>query len=77
VADKPPRRSNGGFNGRSNEEGAMWSIVGYLISGLIIWGGIGWGVDSWLHTHYFRLVGLLLGLGSSLYLVWLRYGRPL
>ena len=27
---------------RGNEEGALWSIMGYLLSGLLIWGGIGW-----------------------------------
>ena len=58
-----------------NEEGALWSIVGYLLSGLIIWGGIGWGFDQWLGTNYFLLVGMLLGAGASIYLVWLRFGR--
>lgn len=58
-----------------NEENALWSIVGYLISGLFIWGGIGWGLDRWLGTTYLVLVGLLLGAGSSIYLVWLRFGR--
>ena len=38
-----------------NEEGALWSIVGYLLSGLLIWGGIGWGLDQWLNTKYFLL----------------------
>jgi ATP synthase protein I len=43
----------------SNEEGALWSIFGYLISGLVIWGGIGFGLDKWLHTHFFLLGGLV------------------
>ena len=58
-----------------NEENALWSIVGYLLSGLMIWGGIGWGLDRWLGTTYLVLVGMLLGAGSSIYLVWLRFGR--
>ena len=49
---------------RGNEEGAMWSIFGYLISGLIIWGGIGWALDKWLDKNFFLLTGLLLGAGS-------------
>jgi F0F1-type ATP synthase assembly protein I len=61
--------------GRSNEEGAMWSIFGYLLSGLVIWGGIGWALDHWLNKNFFLLGGLLLGAGSSLYLTWLRFGR--
>ena len=61
----------------SNEEGALWSILGYLLSGLLVWGGIGWALDHWLNPkhHYFMLVGFLLGMGSSLYLIWLRFGR--
>ena len=58
-----------------NEENALWSIVGYLLSGLIIWGGIGWGLDRWLGTTYLVLAGMLLGAGASIYLVWLRFGR--
>jgi F0F1-type ATP synthase assembly protein I len=61
----------------SNEEGALWSILGYLISGLLIWGGIGFGLDHWLNPrhHWFLLTGCLLGMGASIYLVWLRFGR--
>jgi len=61
--------------GRRGEENAFWTILGYMISGLIIWGGIGWGLDRWLGTEYFLMGGLLLGMGSALYLVWLRFGR--
>jgi F0F1-type ATP synthase assembly protein I len=69
------RNDQGGRFGAGNEEGAAWSIFGYLIAGLVIWGGIGLGLDHWLGTHFLSLVGLLLGAGSSLYLVWLRFGR--
>jgi len=58
-----------------NDENAFWTIFGYLLSGLLIWGGIGYSLDHWLNTGYFLLGGLLLGMGSSLYLIWLRYGR--
>jgi F0F1-type ATP synthase assembly protein I len=58
-----------------SEENALWSIVGYLLSGLLIWGGIGWGLDRWLGTTYLVLIGMLLGAGASIYLVWLRFGR--
>lgn len=57
------------------DEGAAWSIFGYLLSGLIFWGGVGWLLDHWLKTHFFLLGGLLLGMGASIYLVWLRFGR--
>lgn len=57
------------------DDGAAWSIFGYLLSGLLFWGGIGWFLDHWLNNRYFLLGGLLLGMGSAIYLVWLRFGR--
>jgi len=69
------KSNNDDINNSQNEENALWSIVGYLLSGLMIWGGIGWGIDRWLGTTYLVLVGMLLGAGSSIYLVWLRFGR--
>ncbi len=57
------------------EENAFWLISGYLVSGLLFWGGLGWAADHWLKTTHFTLVGLLVGMGGALYLVWLRFGR--
>ena len=57
------------------EENAMWSIFGYLLSGLLFWGGIGYGLDNWLGTAYLTLIGLLVGISGAIYLVWLRFGR--
>jgi hypothetical protein len=65
----------GGRFGAGNEEGAAWSIFGYIISGLLIWGGIGLALDKWLGTHFIVLIGLLLGAGSGIYLVWLRFDK--
>jgi ATP synthase protein I len=57
------------------DEGAAWTILGYLLSGPLFWGAVGYGVDKWLGTGYFLASGLLLGMGAALYLVWLRFGR--
>ena len=57
------------------EENAMWSIFGYLLSGLLFWGGIGYGLDQWLDQGIFTLIGLLVGISGAIYLVWLRVGR--
>ena len=57
------------------EESAMWSIFGYLLSGLLFWGGLGYGLDQWLNKGYFTLIGLLVGISGAIYLVWLRFGR--
>ena len=59
----------------NRDENAMWSIFGYLLSGLIFWGGIGYGLDKWLDKGIFTLIGLLVGISGAIYLVWLRFGR--
>ncbi len=57
------------------DDNAAYSIVGYLLSGLLFWGGVGWALDKWLGTDYLVLAGRILGAGAALYLVWLRFGR--
>jgi ATP synthase protein I len=59
-----------------SSDGQAWSIMSYILSGLLIWGGAGWLLDRWLGTTFLLLIGLLVGASASLYLVWLRYGRP-
>lgn len=55
-------------------ESAMWNSVGYLLSGPLVFGGLGWGADRLLGTGFLIVVGLLGGMALSLYLVWFRYG---
>jgi F0F1-type ATP synthase assembly protein I len=55
--------------------GDGWTIIAYLLSGLVVWGGAGWLVDQWLGTRFGILAGLLIGMGSALYLVYIRYVR--
>ena len=57
------------------EEGAFWTIIGYLLSGLLIWGGGGFLLDRWLGTSYIGICGMLLGVTSAMYLIWLRFIR--
>jgi F0F1-type ATP synthase assembly protein I len=45
-----------------------------MLSGMIVWGGVGWLLDRWLETRVFTLVGVLLGLGVAIYLVVIKYG---
>lgn len=70
--NKPSEKPPYGLQG----EGQAWSIVSYILSGLLFWGGAGWLLDRWLGTSFLLLVGMLVGASASLYLVWLRYGRP-
>jgi F0F1-type ATP synthase assembly protein I len=45
-----------------------------MLSGIIVWGGVGWLLDRWLETRVFALVGTLLGLTVAIYLVVVKYG---
>lgn len=48
-----------------------------LLAGILVWGGVGWLVDHWLGTWpWLFAVGVFLGFGAGLYLVWLRTGEP-
>ena len=58
-------------------EAAAWTVLAYLISGPLLYGGLGWLVDRWLGTNpAFVLLGIVGGMALSLYLVWFRYGAP-
>ncbi|MBA9007714.1 MULTISPECIES: AtpZ/AtpI family protein [Thermomonospora] len=54
---------------------AAWSIPSYLLSGMAVYGGLGWLLDRWLGTSALLPIGILVGLGLALYSVYLRFGR--
>ncbi len=63
----PPRRSG------STDDGMV--PLSYILAGLILYGGLGWLGDNYLHTEWMLPVGLIVGLGMSIYLIIKRYGR--
>jgi ATP synthase protein I len=63
--DKPP---SGGSE-------VVWGIIGYLVAGVIAWGGIGWLRDRWLGTSLFVPIGIVVGFAGGFYLVIRRYGK--
>ncbi|MCW2713980.1 MAG: hypothetical protein JWN88_1027 [Frankiales bacterium] len=60
--------------GRKGEADA-YGALGLVISGVLVWGGVGFLVSERLDNPVFVMLGLLLGMGAGLYLVWFRYGR--
>ncbi len=56
-------------------EADAYAALGLVVSGVLVWGGVGYLVSEWLDNTAFVMVGLLLGMGAGLYLVWFRYGR--
>jgi ATP synthase protein I len=64
--------SGGGWSGI----GIGWAIIGTLIAGIGFWGGAGYLVDRWLGFRWLFLpIGMVLGMGAGVYLVYIRYGR--
>lgn len=50
------------------------TVIAYLITGPAVFGAIGWGFDKLLGTGFIVVLGILAGMGLSLYTIWLRYG---
>ncbi|NMH99008.1 AtpZ/AtpI family protein [Pseudonocardia acidicola] len=50
-----------------------WTALSYLLSGFLIFGALGWGLDKLLDTRVLLPIGLLFGGAASLYLIYLRY----
>jgi len=54
-------------------DGDPWAAFGYLVAGVAFYGALGWGLSVWLHHDYWIPIGLLVGLGFGMYLVFTRY----
>ena len=53
-----------------------WGITASLLAGIVVWGGVGMLLDHWLgFANLFTPIGMILGLGGAIYLVYIRYGR--
>jgi F0F1-type ATP synthase assembly protein I len=59
---------------RGADEG--WAVLSTLISGFVVFGGIGWLLDRWWDTHLMVPIGLILGMALSIYAVVMQFGRP-
>ena len=54
---------------------ASWTIFSYLLAGMLVYGGIGWLIGHWTGHPLIFPLGMVAGLGLSLWLVIYRYGR--
>ena len=60
------------FNSR--EQDSAWRAVAYMLTGPLIYGGLGALADHWLGTTWLVGAGIVGGMALSLYLIWFRYG---
>ena len=57
------------------DSGAGMVAIAYLIAGIVVWGGIGWLVDSWLGTKGIAAgIGAVVGAAGGVYLIVRRLG---
>jgi F0F1-type ATP synthase assembly protein I len=58
-----------------DSQNAGWAIFGYLISGMLFYGGVGWLIGHFTHIALLFPIGALVGLGVGIFAVIYRYGR--
>lgn len=56
--------------------GDPWHAVGYLVSGVALYGLLGWGLDRMLGTTWLVALGIVFGAVLGLYLTWVRFMMP-
>ena len=54
-------------------DGAM-RVLSYLLAGIAFYGGLGWLIDRLGHQSWGVPVGLIVGMGMSIYLIIKRFG---
>lgn len=55
--------------------GDPWHAFGYLVSGVLMYGLIGWALDRWLGTEFLVAIGILVGAGMGIYMTFARFNR--
>ena len=53
--------------------GEAWTVLAYMLTGPLVYGGLGWALDQWWYTAFLLLLGLVGGGAASVYLVYIRY----
>lgn len=50
-------------------------VLAYILSGLLLYGGLGFLGDWLLDTSFLLPIGLILGVGLAMYMIIKRFGR--
>ena len=54
-------------------QGDPWHAFGYIVSGVAMYGVLGWLADRWLGTSFLVAVGIILGAGLGIYMTVSRF----
>ncbi len=55
--------------------GDPWQAFGYIVSGVVVYGVLGWLADRWLGTTFLVGIGIVLGAALGIYLTIVRFTR--
>ena len=57
--------------------GIGWAVTSTLVGGILVWGSLGYLADRLLglNSRILTAVGIVLGAGAAIYLVYLRFGK--
>jgi len=59
------------FRTRKSTSDDPWAIFGRLVSGILIYGGLGWLIGSWFNkVEMFVAAGVILGISLTLYMTF-------
>jgi F0F1-type ATP synthase assembly protein I len=51
------------------------TVLAYLISGVAVYGLLGWLGDRFLHTSFLLPIGIVLGAAAGIYVIIRRFGQ--
>ncbi len=54
-------------------QGDPWHAFGYVVSGVALYGLVGWGADQWFGTSFLVAIGILFGAVLGIYLTISRF----
>ena len=72
---KPPSAPDG-ETPPETPQGDPWHAFGYLVSGVLMYGLLGWLLDRWWGTSFMVVLGILVGAGLGIYMTFARFNRP-
>lgn len=75
TGQEPPKNPRGDDGQNPPDTGMGMTAVAYLLSGMLVWGGIGWLADHWVGTRgIFAGIGAVVGMAGGVYLIVRRLG---
>ena len=56
-------------------QGDPWHAFGYIVSGVGVYGVLGWLADQWLGTTFLVAIGILVGAALGLFMTFARFNK--